>query len=256
MALDLGAVDLLSEPFDPEELALRLTTQLARKRQADRLRRRVSDGLQAAVTDPLTGLHNRRYALSHLKRVRERALALGKSFAVMVVDLDRFKRVNDIYGHAAGDAVICAVAERLKANVRSVDLISRIGGEEFLVILPDIQTGPARKAAERLCKAVESSPIAIDMPEEEGEEVAVKSVAADGGQTPFVLPKKNTQRSFFEREVLITQTVSIGLAMGGVGPGAEVEPDSAVVERADKALYLSKNNGRNQVTVGRSSAAA
>ncbi|MDE3028188.1 MAG: response regulator, partial [Paracoccaceae bacterium] len=106
MALDLGANDLLTDPFDAQEMALRLTTLVRRKRLGDQLRNAVRDGLRLAVADPLTGLYNRRYALPHLARIAERAFQTGKPFAVMVVDLDRFKLVNDRFGHAAGDAVL------------------------------------------------------------------------------------------------------------------------------------------------------
>ena len=114
MALDLGANDLLTDPFDPHEMALRLATLVRRKRLGDQLRNAVRDGLRLAVADPLTGLYNRRYALPHLARIAERAFQTGKPFAVMVVDLDRFKSVNDRFGHAAGDAVLVEAARRLR----------------------------------------------------------------------------------------------------------------------------------------------
>ncbi|MFN6952575.1 MAG: response regulator, partial [Albidovulum sp.] len=88
VALDLGAADLIEETADPAEMALRISTQIARKRQSDRLRASVADGLRLAMTDPLTGLHNRRYALPHLARIADRATTTGRQFAVMVLDLD------------------------------------------------------------------------------------------------------------------------------------------------------------------------
>lgn len=161
MALDLGASDIVQAPFDPRELALRLQTMVRRKRMADRLRESVRDGVRQATRDPLTGLHNRRYALPHFARIAERASQSGRPFAVMLLDLDRFKSVNDRWGHAAGDAVLVEVADRLQGNLRAVDLLARIGGEEFLVILPDTALAEARAAAERLCRVIEERPVAL-----------------------------------------------------------------------------------------------
>ena len=222
MALDLGASDLLIAPFDPRELALRLKTLLRRKRLGDRLRASVRDGLRLAATDPLTGLYNRRYALPHLSRIAERAVQTGRRFAVMVLDLDRFKTVNDSFGHGAGDAVLVAVAHRLADNLRAVDLLARIGGEEFLIALPDSGLETARITAERLCRLVEAQPIALP----------------DGAGT-------------------ITVTLSIGLAI--CEPRDCTAHDTApdilrLIDRADKALLDAKAEGRNQVTVSRPAA--
>ncbi len=218
MALDLGANDLISEAFDAEELTQRLEMQVRRKRQADRLRARVKDGLRAAVTDPLTGLYNRRYAMPHLTRIAERAQSTDKSFAVMLLDLDRFKSVNDVYGHASGDAVLVDVAGRLRDNVRAVDLVARIGGEEFLVAMPDTTLNDAKGAANRLCRLIDRTPVAL--PGGAGE---------------------------------ISVSVSIGLAMGGGGLAPEQEIDR-LMALADRALYGAKSDGRNQVIVDQSAA--
>jgi two-component system, cell cycle response regulator len=221
MALDLGANELLSADFDAQETALRLHAQLRRKRQADRLRASVRDGLRLAVTDPLTGLHNRRYAMPHLARIAERARQTGRSYAVMVLDLDRFKEVNDTWGHAAGDAVLVEVARRLRDNLRPVDLLARIGGEEFIVAMPDTQLGTARLAAERLCQVIEATPIPIP--------------GAAGS---------------------VRVTLSIGLAMGKCPPEGCDDQKTAdeVLERADRALLGAKAEGRNKVAVGRCAA--
>lgn len=214
VALDLGASDLVEHGAGAEEMAQRIRTQIARKRQSDRLRASVADGLRLAMADPLTGLHNRRYALPHLARIAERAGAAGRAFAVMVLDLDRFKAINDSFGHAAGDAVLVEVAERLKSNLRAVDLIARIGGEEFLVALPDTTLAAARATAERLRRVVGGRPVPL----------------RTGGS--------------------VSVTLSIGLALGG--PGAQAIED--LVGLADAALLASKAEGRNQVTIGRSAA--
>jgi len=218
MALDLGASDLFPLPLDPEETGLRLKLHVARKRRADQLRRQVRDGLRLAVADPLTGLYNRRYALAHLQRLAERAREMGRRYAVMVLDLDRFKLINDSLGHAAGDQVLETVAHRLRDNLRPSDLVARIGGEEFLVALPDTTLGTARMAAERLCRAIEAHPV----------------VLTDG------------------REVRVT--ISVGLALGNDRPDAGAETARKVIERADAALFAAKTEGRNQVTISASAA--
>ena len=228
MALDLGASDILAAPLDPEEMALRLSTHLRRKHDADRLRRKVADGLQMAVTDPLTGLYNRRYAMSHLARVREHARREGRSFAVMMLDLDNFKLVNDTHGHAAGDLVLRSVAERIASNLRGVDLLARIGGEEFLAVLPDCSAEDAARAAERLRATVEATPVPLG-------------------------------RNVEGKHLLVKQTVSIGVV--AVGPYGDKDAplmicrsEDALLEQADRALYRAKLSGRNSVTVGQMAA--
>ncbi|WP_209426586.1 diguanylate cyclase [Pararhodobacter sp. SW119] len=218
MALDLGATDLLPLPLDPEETALRLKLHAARKKRADQLRRQVQDGLRLAVADPLTGLYNRRYALAHLERVAQRARETGRRYAVMVLDLDRFKTINDTFGHAAGDSVLETVAHRLRDNLRPSDLVARIGGEEFLVALPDTTLGTARIAAERLCRAVQADPV----------------VLPDG------------------QDVLVT--ISVGLALGNDDPQSGTETVRQLIERADEALFAAKTEGRNQVTISATAA--
>lgn len=214
VALDLGAADLIEADADPAEMALRIRTQILRKAQSDRLRASVADGLRLAMTDPLTGLHNRRYALPHLARIAERAATTGRQFAVMVLDLDRFKAINDTLGHAAGDAVLVEVAERLKSNLRAVDLVARIGGEEFLVSLPDTTLEAARSTAERLRRVVGERPVRL----------------RDGGS--------------------VAVTMSIGLALGGAGARGVED----LIGLADTALRDSKAEGRNQVTICRPAA--
>lgn len=218
MALDLGAADLVSTTADPEEMALRVITQVRRKRQGDRLRASLRDGLRLALTDPLTGLYNRRYALPHLDRIAARARATGRRYAVMVIDIDRFKSVNDTWGHAAGDAVLIELADRLRNNIRAKDLLARIGGEEFLVAMPDTGLSAARMAAERLCKLAEERPVILP---------------GGGGPVPI--------------------TLSIGLAIGGE-PGNDDHSADLVIRRADAALLHAKAEGRNQVTVSLSAA--
>jgi len=219
MAFDLGVNDLVAASLPAEELALRLARLMARKREADQMRAKVQDGLRLAMIDPLTGLHNRRYGLAQLGVIAEAAHKTGQSYAVMVVDLDRFKSVNDRFGHAAGDAVLLDVAGRLSRNLRAGDLLARIGGEEFLIALPDTSLADARGIAERLCLAVEEAPVRL------GDAQALRV------------------------------TVSIGLAISSdAETGATKDTIAETVNRADRALLHAKSAGRNQVTISRSAA--
>ncbi|MBU0645070.1 MAG: diguanylate cyclase [Alphaproteobacteria bacterium] len=214
MALDLGANDLITRGADPEEMALRLRTQMRRKKESDQLKQTFDEGLRLATIDSLTGLYNRRYALPHLEKIAKEACENGQHFALMLVDIDRFKSVNDSYGHAVGDDVLVEVAHRMRDNLRGMDLVARFGGEEFLVCMPMTTLMEARAAAERLRVAICARPVAI---------------SADG--TP------------------ITVSASIGLAMGG-GMGVHAPKVSDLIAIADQALYGAKAEGRNQVALG------
>lgn len=207
--LDLGASDYLGTPFEGLELVARVRSQIRRKRYSDQLRANLRDTLRLAAVDPLTGLYNRRYAKRHMAQIIERANVSLSDFAVMMLDLDRFKQVNDSHGHAAGDAVLREFARRLQENVRGVDLVARMGGEEFFVAMPDVAQATANAAAERIRNAVESRPFNL----------------RNGGAD-------------------ISVTVSVGVAMAHSG-----ETDvPAIMHRADEALYASKRGGRNRIT--------
>lgn len=160
-ALDLGATDYFLAPVDPAELIARLRSQLRRKFVSDRLRTGLRDGLKLAMIDPLTGLFNRRYATHHLDSFVARARATGQPFAGLMLDLDRFKAVNDRHGHPAGDAVLRDFARRLRENVRGIDLVARLGGEEFFVAMPDVDLPAARQIAERIRTSIETPPFAL-----------------------------------------------------------------------------------------------
>lgn len=217
-AFDLGANDVVPSDIPKAEFIFRLTRQLERKKKADQLRNTLNDGLRMAMVDPLTGLFNRRYALPYLSRVAEKSKISGNPFTVMVLDLDHFKRINDTYGHATGDHVLCEVARRLQANLRNIDLIARIGGEEFLVVMPDTGIKSARRTAERLRRITQKSPIKIP---------------GDAGE--------------------ISITTSIGVSVGGLNGKFPADVET-MVERADQALLGAKSTGRNQVTMGQSAA--
>ena len=221
-ALDLGADDLMTDGFEAEEMALRLKALLRRKRIGDQMRATVQSGLKAAVFDPLTGLHNRRYAMPHLARIAEHALSTGRSFAVMLADMDHFKQVNDLYGHASGDSVLVDAAQRLRSTVRARDLIARIGGEEFLIVMPGTSLIEARQAARRLCHKIAG--------------------------TPFSIPGHTRP---------IDVTVSIGLYVAEMKERSATQSlgtAEALLDQADKALYAAKMDGRNRVTLARPAA--
>ena len=148
--LELGINDYLMRPIDRQELTARLRTQVRRKRYNDHLRASVTQTIEMAVTDGLTGLHNRRYLDSHLQTLFDRAVARRRPLSLMITDLDRFKSVNDTYGHDGGDEVLREFARRLRKNVRGIDLACRFGGEEFVVVMPDTEAAIAEKVAERV----------------------------------------------------------------------------------------------------------
>jgi two-component system cell cycle response regulator len=207
--LDLGASDYIEAPFDGSELVARIRSQLRRKRYSDRLRSNVRNGLKMAVIDPLTGIYNRRYAAQHMTRVMERAQETDGVFAVMMIDLDKFKAINDRFGHDAGDAVLREFSRRLQENIRGVDLVARFGGEEFFVAMPDVDQAAAAHAAERIRRAVEGSPVVL--PGGAGE---------------------------------VSVTVSVGVAIASAADGDA----EAIIKRADTALFEAKGSGRNRVT--------
>jgi two-component system cell cycle response regulator len=141
---DLGANDHVLRPIDPNELRARARNQIRRRRYQERLRADLDRSLELAVTDSLTGLRNRRYVRRHLEGVLR-----GNDAAVMLLDVDRFKLINDNHGHAAGDAALREVANRMKLHLRATDVIARYGGEEFIVVLAGASTDYAAMVAER-----------------------------------------------------------------------------------------------------------
>ncbi|CAN0605227.1 unnamed protein product, partial [Ectocarpus sp. 12 AP-2014] len=159
-ALNLGAGDIAAASSSGEEIAWRIDAMLERKHLQDQLRNSDEQSYRAAATDPLTGLYNRRYAEAYIADMLVSAQETGQKFVMMLTDIDHFKQVNDEHGHVIGDRVLCAVAERLRENVRACDLVSRHGGEEFLIVMPDTTESEARHTAERLRLAMASDPVA------------------------------------------------------------------------------------------------
>jgi two-component system cell cycle response regulator len=224
MSYDLGADDLVTDRTSPDEMAHRVRSQLRRKSLSDQRRDSVQLGLRAAVTDPLTGLHNRRYAMPELRMLAERAQASGRGLAVMMLDIDHFKAINDSHGHAVGDIVLAEVARRLRSNLRAIDLIARVGGEEFLVAMPDTTLDQARGAAERLRRVIDGDPVEV--------------LGTRAGKR---LPLR------------LRVTLSIGVTCDPADlPREHLATD--LTERADAALYAAKTEGRNKVMVAASAA--
>jgi two-component system cell cycle response regulator len=205
--LDLGANDYIIRPLDRNELTARVRTQIRRKRLHDRLRENYRRSLSLALTDGLTGLYNRRYVAAHLESLMTRNGEGGKGPAVLLFDIDYFKRVNDTWGHAVGDEVLCEVANRASHDVRTFDLVARYGGEEFLVVMPETTLSVALVVAERLRRSI--------------------------AERPFKLANGS------ELEV----TISVGVATSNdLG-----DSPAALLKRADEALYAAKNAGRNRI---------
>jgi two-component system cell cycle response regulator len=206
-ALDLGVNDFISRPVERNELAARVRTQIRRHRYALELRQSVSNTMALAVTDDMTGLYNRRYFDRHLGVMLGKAQQQERDMAVMLLDIDHFKSVNDTHGHDIGDAVLKEFSLRLKRNIRGVDLACRFGGEEFVVLMPDTDFRQAEAVAERVREAVA----------ERGFEV--------GTSRP------------------LTVTVSVGVTL----QESLADTPETLIKRADVALYRAKREGRNRV---------
>lgn len=204
--LEIGAHDYILRPVDKNELMARVRTQIRRKRFQERLRATYEISLSMALTDALTGLYNRRYLEVHLEKQLRKNEEQKKALAVLMIDIDHFKPVNDTYGHKAGDEVLKIFAKRLMDNLRSFDMVARMGGEEFVAILPDVSEKRAYMVAERLRRAIADE--TFDVGHESGP---------------------------------IKVTTSIGGAIIEPGPHSV----QICLDRADKMLYEAKEGGRN-----------
>jgi two-component system cell cycle response regulator len=206
--LDIGVNDYLMRPIDRNELAARVRSQVKRKRYADRLRDNVQLSLEMAVIDPLTSLHNRRYFETHAGSAIERAVQRGRPLSLLILDIDHFKQINDNWGHGAGDDVLREFAHRVRKNLRGLDLPCRIGGEEFVVVMPDTDVAIAMVVAERVRRRIERD-------------------------------------AFFVNNG--TASIGVTVSIGAASLSGGSESLQSLLKRADQALYTAKHEGRNRV---------
>ncbi len=205
--LEMGVNDYLMRPIEKNELLARVRTQIKRKQYSDYFSSIIEEKVEMAITDALTGLHNRHYMERHMQALVAEADQKQKPLSLLVSDIDYFKSINDTYGHNVGDIVLQEFANRLKSNARSMDLVCRFGGEEFVIVMPDTDLALAYTIAERLRKAV--------------------------ADTPFTVDEK--------------RKVDITASMGIAALEAQEDTPIKLLERADKALYQAKRDGRNRV---------
>ncbi len=206
--LEIGVNDYLIRPIDRNEMLARVRTQIKQKRYTERLRDNVQASIEMAITDALTGLFNRRYMETHLGALLEQAAARGKPLALLILDIDYFKSINDGHGHDAGDDVLREFALRIRKSIRNIDLACRYGGEEFVIVMPETDIAVAAMVAERIRRRIATEPFAIQ----------------EGARNLDV-------------------TISIGIAeLAGPTDNA-----AAMLKRADTALYRAKRDGRNRV---------
>jgi two-component system cell cycle response regulator len=208
LALDLGVNDYIRRPIDPNELVARIASQVKRKVYNTLLGESVQQSIKMSVRDGLTGLHNRRYLDSHLGEMIKSAKSLGKPLSLIICDIDKFKLVNDRYGHDAGDEVLREFSDRIRKNIRNIDLACRYGGEEFVVAMPDTDMALANSVAERLRSAIAAHPF----------------IVANGAN-----------------QLQITVSVGVSTLQD------HDDTLRYIMKRADIALYRAKTNGRNQV---------
>ena len=205
--LDAGADDYITKPINFAVLEARVRTQLRVKALVEQVQRQAAELLHVSRTDALTGLDNRRFLEERLEEAFEHARRLSEPFAVVMCDLDKFKSVNDTYGHQAGDVVLQQLADVLRAQTREIDRVGRYGGEEFMLLLPGTTLDAAARFGERVRDAVEAH--------------------------TFTFPGGTLRR-----------TLSAGVA---AWPHPRLTSSDALVKAADDALYVAKETGRNRV---------
>lgn len=214
-ALELGASDFVGKAASPAELAARLAIHLRLKQAHDELVRTTTELERQCNTDSLTGLANRRRVRELLEGELGRCARYGRTVSFLMLDVDRFKQLNDSYGHSAGDYVLVQLGALLADRVRKQDLVGRYGGEELAIVLPETGLHGAGVLAERIRAAIGELRIAW-----EGETLQV--------------------------------TASIGVASIGVG---HTETADALIRAADRALYRAKTSGRDRVVLAGSESA-
>jgi two-component system, cell cycle response regulator len=207
--LRIGADDYVTKPFDERELLARINNLLRLKRMHDNINQARARLEQLAIQDELTGLFNYRYLHTRLSEEFKRSERYRDPLACVMLDIDYFKRVNDLCGHDAGDAVLRETAQRLRGAVREIDVVTRYGGEEFLLVLPSTNFSGALSVADRVWRSV--------------------------GGAPFALPSGPSR-----------VTISVGVA---VFPSRDIKTKDQLIRAADKALYQAKADGRDRICV-------
>jgi two-component system, cell cycle response regulator len=205
--LEVGASDYLVKPCDDAELVARVNVHLKVKQLQDQLRIKNNELEKLSRTDPLTAIANRRHFVETLTYEYHRAVRYRRPLSFIMIDIDYFKKVNDDYGHLAGDHTLVAVANALKCDLRKQDLLARYGGEEFALLLPETMNQEAITVAERCRRNVEANSIVFN-------------------------------------EMRFTVTVSLGLSSV---PNDETNDVDMIIKRADDALYEAKRSGRNRL---------
>ncbi len=208
-ALERGAVDYITKPFDDSELTARVKVHLQIKSLQDELRHANALLEKLAVTDGLTSIYNRRYLMDALEKEFHRAKRYGESFAVILIDVDHFKNVNDNFGHQMGDFVLRELAQILFQQLRGTDTVGRYGGEEFVILLPGTDLQGAAALADRARHLVEQHP-------------------------------------FRRGDAFARITLSAGVV---AYPHPLLQSPDDIVQQADAALYRAKKQGRNVVQV-------
>jgi two-component system, cell cycle response regulator len=206
-AFSHGADDYIAKPFQPMELLARINAARRVVEMQKQLLAMTRQLEELSIRDELTGVFNRRHFAATLERAFDQSLRYRRPLSVAIVDVDRFKSINDTLGHQAGDVVLAEVARRLASSIRSSDYVARYGGEEFVVVLPETPLTDAVSFGEKLRRTVASRPVRI-----EGRDVPV--------------------------------TISVGTASR---PHSAFETSSQMIAAADRALYRAKHNGRNRV---------
>ena len=206
-ALQAGADESISRPCDPSELLARVRALLRLKSTHDRIRSVQLELQRLVISDPLTGLYNRRALLDRLTQEFERVERHGSTVALAMLDLDAFKAINDQHGHLFGDQVLRAVGEAILGSVRALDIPARFGGDEFAVVLPHTDPAGALRVCERLLKNISA-----------------------------LEPRHG--------EASATITVSLGLAFV---PSEGIDTPEDLLRLADDALYRAKRSGKNRI---------
>lgn len=211
-SLDIGVNDYILEPLDPNELRLRVRTQTKRLLYQKLLRLSHEKSMDLSLTDELTKLYNRRYFNAHLDALLQMESGQKRSSCLMLIDIDHFKSINDTFGHDQGDKILVELARLLQMNTRDSDLVARLGGEEFVVVVDNATLGTGLRIAERLRRAVENKAFPV----------------IQGG----------------------TMTISISIGVTVSGMDKKTFTREAMLKAADVALYQAKNAGRNRTVVG------